>query len=40
LISQPRWREHVFGYMNFTHERLTPDQTSQWMIGKSFDTPQ
>jgi 2-keto-4-pentenoate hydratase/2-oxohepta-3-ene-1,7-dioic acid hydratase in catechol pathway len=35
-----RWREHVFGYMNFNDVSARDYQTatSQWMIGKSFDT--
>ena len=35
-----RWREHVFGYMNFNDVSARDYQmaTSQWVIGKSFDT--
>jgi len=35
-----RWREHVFGYMNFNDVSARDYQmaTTQWTIGKSFDT--
>ena len=35
-----RWREHVFGYMNLNDVSARDYQmaTSQWTIGKSFDT--
>lgn len=39
-ISEDRWREHVFGYtmVNDVSARDFQMATSQWMIGKTFDT--
>ena len=39
-IPQERWREHVFGYtiVNDVSARDFQMATSQWMIGKTFDT--
>lgn len=39
-ISQDRWREHVFGYTNHNDvsARDVQEATSQWMMGKTFDT--
>lgn len=39
-ISEARWREHVFGYtiLNDVSARDFQMATSQWMIGKTFDT--
>jgi 2-keto-4-pentenoate hydratase/2-oxohepta-3-ene-1,7-dioic acid hydratase in catechol pathway len=39
-ISKDRWREHVFGYTNSNDVSARDFQmaTSQWMIGKTFDT--
>jgi 2-keto-4-pentenoate hydratase/2-oxohepta-3-ene-1,7-dioic acid hydratase in catechol pathway len=39
-ISKDRWREHVFGYTNLNDvsARDFQEATSQWMIGKTFDT--
>jgi len=39
-ISKDRWRDHVFGYTNFNDvsARDYQEATSQWMIGKTFDT--
>ena len=39
-ISKDRWREHVFGYTNLNDVSARDFQaaTSQWMIGKTFDT--
>lgn len=39
-IPEDRWREHVFGYtiMNDVSARDFQMATSQWMIGKTFDT--
>ncbi len=39
-ISKDRWREHVFGYtiLNDVSARDFQMATSQWMIGKTFDT--
>ncbi len=39
-ISKERWKEHVFGYTNFNDvsARDFQEATSQWMIGKTFDT--
>jgi 2-keto-4-pentenoate hydratase/2-oxohepta-3-ene-1,7-dioic acid hydratase in catechol pathway len=39
-ISQDRWKEHVFGYTNLNDVSARDFQmaTSQWMIGKTFDT--
>jgi 2-keto-4-pentenoate hydratase/2-oxohepta-3-ene-1,7-dioic acid hydratase in catechol pathway len=39
-IPAERWREHVFGYTNFNDVSARDLQmaTSQWMMGKSFDT--
>jgi len=39
-IPKENWQEHVFGYTNF-HDVSARDcqaATSQWMIGKTFDT--
>jgi 2-keto-4-pentenoate hydratase/2-oxohepta-3-ene-1,7-dioic acid hydratase in catechol pathway len=39
-IAAADWRDHVFGYMNF-HDVSARDfqlATSQWTIGKTFDT--
>jgi 2-keto-4-pentenoate hydratase/2-oxohepta-3-ene-1,7-dioic acid hydratase in catechol pathway len=39
-ISKGRWRDHVFGYTNLNDVSARDFQaaTSQWMIGKTFDT--
>lgn len=39
-ISKDRWKEHVFGYthLNDVSARDYQMATSQWMIGKTFDT--
>ncbi len=39
-ISESAWREHVFGYtiLNDVSARDFQMATSQWMIGKTFDT--
>jgi 2-keto-4-pentenoate hydratase/2-oxohepta-3-ene-1,7-dioic acid hydratase in catechol pathway len=39
-IPEDRWREHVFGYtmINDVSARDFQMATSQWMIGKTFDT--
>jgi 2-keto-4-pentenoate hydratase/2-oxohepta-3-ene-1,7-dioic acid hydratase in catechol pathway len=39
-IPEERWREHVFGYtiVNDVSARDFQMATSQWMIGKTFDT--
>jgi 2-keto-4-pentenoate hydratase/2-oxohepta-3-ene-1,7-dioic acid hydratase in catechol pathway len=39
-IPAARWREHVFGYMNFNDVSARDYQmaTTQWMMGKTFDT--
>ncbi len=39
-ISRERWEEHVFGYMNLNDVSARDFQmaTSQWMMGKTFDT--
>jgi 2-keto-4-pentenoate hydratase/2-oxohepta-3-ene-1,7-dioic acid hydratase in catechol pathway len=39
-IPRARWRDHVFGYTNFNDvsARDYQEATSQWMIGKTFDT--
>ena len=39
-IPEARWREHVFGYTitNDVSARDFQSATSQWMIGKTFDT--
>src|SRR5882724_2306792 len=39
-ISADKWREHVFGYTNLNDVSARDFQmaTSQWMIGKTFDT--
>lgn len=39
-IPEERWREHVFGYtiLNDVSARDFQSATSQWMIGKTFDT--
>lgn len=39
-IKQDRWKEHVFGYTNLNDVSARDYQmaTSQWMIGKTFDT--
>lgn len=39
-IPEERWREHVFGYTisNDVSARDFQSATSQWMIGKTFDT--
>jgi len=39
-IAAERWQEHVFGYMNLNDVSARDFQlaTSQWMIGKTFDT--
>jgi 2-keto-4-pentenoate hydratase/2-oxohepta-3-ene-1,7-dioic acid hydratase in catechol pathway len=39
-ISKDRWLDHVFGYtcMNDVSARDYQEATSQWMIGKTFDT--
>jgi 2-keto-4-pentenoate hydratase/2-oxohepta-3-ene-1,7-dioic acid hydratase in catechol pathway len=39
-VPEARWREHVFGYtiLNDVSARDFQMATSQWMIGKTFDT--
>ncbi len=39
-IPEDRWREHVFGYtlINDVSARDVQTETSQWIMGKSFDT--
>jgi 2-keto-4-pentenoate hydratase/2-oxohepta-3-ene-1,7-dioic acid hydratase in catechol pathway len=39
-LATDRWRDHVFGYMNFNDVSARDFQmaTTQWMIGKTFDT--
>ena len=39
-IPETRWREHVFGYtiLNDVSARDFQMQTSQWTMGKTFDT--
>ena len=39
-IPGGRWREHVFGYTNFNDVSARDYQmaTTQWMMGKTFDT--
>jgi 2-keto-4-pentenoate hydratase/2-oxohepta-3-ene-1,7-dioic acid hydratase in catechol pathway len=39
-ISRDEWRDHVFGYtcFNDVSARDYQEATSQWMIGKTFDT--
>jgi 2-keto-4-pentenoate hydratase/2-oxohepta-3-ene-1,7-dioic acid hydratase in catechol pathway len=39
-IPAARWREHVFGYTNFNDvsARDVQTATSQWIMGKTFDT--
>jgi 2-keto-4-pentenoate hydratase/2-oxohepta-3-ene-1,7-dioic acid hydratase in catechol pathway len=39
-IPESNWREHVFGYTNLNDVSARDFQmaTSQWMIGKTFDT--
>jgi 2-keto-4-pentenoate hydratase/2-oxohepta-3-ene-1,7-dioic acid hydratase in catechol pathway len=39
-IAEDNWREHVFGYTAFNDVSARDFQmaTSQWMIGKTFDT--
>lgn len=39
-ISKCRWRDHVFGYTNLNDVSARDYQmaTSQWMVGKTFDT--
>ena len=39
-VPAERWREYVFGYTNFNDVSARDFQmrTSQWMIGKTFDT--
>jgi 2-keto-4-pentenoate hydratase/2-oxohepta-3-ene-1,7-dioic acid hydratase in catechol pathway len=39
-ISEDRWREHVFGYtmVNDVSARDFQMATTQWMMGKTFDT--
>jgi len=39
-IAEERWREHVFGYtmLNDVSARDFQMATSQWMMGKTFDT--
>ncbi|MGC2404249.1 MAG: fumarylacetoacetate hydrolase family protein [Acidobacteriaceae bacterium] len=39
-IPQDRWREHVFGYTNHNDvsARDVQEATSQWIMGKTFDT--
>ena len=39
-ISKGRWRDHVFGYTNLNDVSARDYQaaTSQWMVGKTFDT--
>ena len=39
-IPRDRWQEHIFGYANFNDVSARDYQmaTSQWMMGKTFDT--
>ena len=39
-IPKDRWRDHVFGYTNFNDVSARDYQmaTTQWMMGKTFDT--
>jgi len=39
-ISPERWQEHIFGYTNFNDVSARDFQmaTTQWMMGKTFDT--
>ena len=39
-VAEDRWRDHVFGYtiLNDVSARDFQMATSQWMIGKTFDT--
>ena len=39
-IPKDRWQEHVFGYLNLNDVSARDYQmaTSQWMMGKTFDT--
>ena len=39
-IAAENWQQHVFGYtiFNDVSARDIQSQTSQWMLGKSFDT--
>jgi 2-keto-4-pentenoate hydratase/2-oxohepta-3-ene-1,7-dioic acid hydratase in catechol pathway len=39
-ISRDRWQEHIFGYTNFNDVSARDYQmaTTQWMMGKTFDT--
>lgn len=39
-IPAERWREHIFGYVNFNDVSARDYQmaTTQWMMGKTFDT--
>lgn len=39
-VPEERWRDYVFGYMNLNDVSARDFQmaTSQWMIGKTFDT--
>jgi 2-keto-4-pentenoate hydratase/2-oxohepta-3-ene-1,7-dioic acid hydratase in catechol pathway len=39
-IPRDRWREHVFGYTNHNDvsARDVQEATSQWVMGKTFDT--
>jgi 2-keto-4-pentenoate hydratase/2-oxohepta-3-ene-1,7-dioic acid hydratase in catechol pathway len=39
-IPEDRWRDHVFGYMNLNDVSARDFQlaTSQWIMGKTFDT--
>jgi len=39
-IARNRWQEHIFGYTNFNDVSARDYQmaTTQWMMGKTFDT--
>jgi len=39
-IHRDRWKEHIFGYTNFNDVSARDYQmaTTQWMMGKTFDT--
>jgi len=39
-IERDRWKEHIFGYTNFNDVSARDYQmaTTQWMMGKTFDT--
>jgi 2-keto-4-pentenoate hydratase/2-oxohepta-3-ene-1,7-dioic acid hydratase in catechol pathway len=39
-VSRDSWRDHVFGYTNLNDvsARDYQEATSQWMVGKTFDT--